>query len=64
MYKEAIIISAIATLIHYILTINDMHKRLPFIAYNNPLTANQVLMIIIFFIVFVSVIISKYIPYI
>lgn len=64
MFKDATIISVIAALIQLMFVTPEVYMTIPFVSRDTGLTFNQLLMIITFFIVFVSVIISKYIPFI
>lgn len=64
MLKDASIISLIAALIHLVFMTSDVYMSIAFMRRDTGLTNSQILAIIIFIIVFVSVIIRKYIPFI
>jgi len=63
MYKESLVISVIAAIIQLIIINGDIYMMLPFISRDTGLTQTQILLIITFFTTFVSVIISKYLPF-
>jgi hypothetical protein len=64
MYKDALVISVIAAIINLIVINGEVYMMLPFISRATGLTQTQILMIMTFFTAFVSVIISKYLPFV
>jgi len=64
MYKDALVISVIAAIINLIIINGEVYMMLPFISRDTGLTQTQILMIMTFFTAFVSVIISKYLPFV
>ena len=64
MYKDALVISVIAAIINLIVINGEVYMMLPFISRATGLTQTKILMIMTFFTAFVSVIISKYLPFV
>ena len=64
MYKDALVISVIAAIINLIVINGEVYMMLPFISRATGLTQTQISMIMTFLTSFVSVLISKYLPFV